>query len=189
VGGEHQINFLPNLISSFLYGKLVIPNLITEVSGLWTYIEWIRIHWNRTQVSGEHTINHWHWTFFRAFFRVSDSVSLSKPQCSRILLIRPDFRFSKRVWPQNSALHNPCLEGGVCNAGSSLNPLLSTGRRFATSKDHVWIAAEQFVRFYKNKFDERLCQLDSTEYARLFPKPDPATATAAVSRSRDGGGH
>jgi len=31
-----------------------------------------------------------------------------------------------------------------------------------------WITTKQLVRFRKNKFDEKLCKLDSSEYARLF---------------------
>jgi len=35
-------------------------------------------------------------------------------------------------------------------------------------QDHVSITTEQLVRFHKNKFDQRLCKLDSSEFARSF---------------------
>ena len=33
---------------------------------------------------------------------------------------------------------------------------------------HIWITTNQFSRFRKNEFDEMLCKLGSTEYARSF---------------------
>ena len=33
---------------------------------------------------------------------------------------------------------------------------------------HVWITTDQFIRLHKDVFDEMLCKLDSSEYARLF---------------------
>jgi len=56
---------------------------------------------------------------------------------------------------------------GVCFP----QPCSSAGRRFAASRS-LWITTHHFVRFHKNEFDEMLCKLDSTEYARLF-EPNP----------------
>jgi len=36
------------------------------------------------------------------------------------------------------------------------------------SQDHVWTTTKQLVRFHKNKFDEMLCKVHSSEYARWF---------------------
>jgi thiamine pyrophosphokinase len=35
-------------------------------------------------------------------------------------------------------------------------------------QDHVLINTKQFVRLHKNSFNEMLCKLDSSEYARSF---------------------
>ena len=35
-------------------------------------------------------------------------------------------------------------------------------------QDHVWITTNHFVRVHKDEFDEMLCKLDSTEFARSF---------------------
>jgi len=35
-------------------------------------------------------------------------------------------------------------------------------------QDHVGITTEQLVRFHKNEFDEMMCKLGSSEYARSF---------------------
>jgi len=52
---------------------------------------------------------------------------------------------------------------GVCFS----QPCSSEGRRFAASKSRLnfyWT----IVFFHKNEFDEMLCKLDSSEYARSF---------------------
>jgi len=45
-------------------------------------------------------------------------------------------------------------------------------------QDNDWITTEQFFRFHKNKLDEMLCNLDSTEYARSF-EPNPTLLLSA----------
>ena len=40
-------------------------------------------------------------------------------------------------------------------------------------QDHVWITTNQFDRFHKVEFDDTLCNLDFTEFARLFDKTQP----------------
>jgi len=35
-------------------------------------------------------------------------------------------------------------------------------------QDHVWITTNQLVRFPEDEFDEMLCKVDSSEFARLF---------------------
>jgi len=44
-------------------------------------------------------------------------------------------------------------------------PCLSAGRRFAASRSR-FDYYDQFIRFHKNEFDELLCKLDSSEFAR-----------------------
>ena len=56
---------------------------------------------------------------------------------------------------------------GVCFP----RPYSRAGRRFAASRS-LWITTHHFVRFHKIEFDEMLCKLDSTEYARLS-EPNP----------------
>ena len=42
-----------------------------------------------------------------------------------------------------------------------------------TRQDDVWITTKQLVRFHKIEFDEMLCKLDSSEYARSFEQTKP----------------
>ena len=52
---------------------------------------------------------------------------------------------------------------GVCFP----QPCSSDGRRFA-AQDHVGVTTNHFVRFHKDEFNEMLCKLEFTEFARSF---------------------
>jgi len=65
------------------------------------------------------------------------------------------FYFSVRIWyvsliSKCKGESNACLAAGLSRQG------------------HVWITADQIVRFHTVEFDEMFCKLDSTEYARSF---------------------
>jgi len=71
-----------------------------------------------------------------------------------ILILRT---YTKFVWK------NKMLALGACFP----QPCSSDGRRFAVSRSR-WIPKNHFVRLHKDEFDEMLCKLDSTKFARSF---------------------
>jgi len=70
-------------------------------------------------------------------------------------------------------LENFSLAGDSCESKDYADLVHDTGQ------DHVGISTNNLFRFHNNEFDEILCKLDSTEYARSFRKyptlPNPLT--------------
>jgi len=51
-------------------------------------------------------------------------------------------------------------------------------------QDHFWITTDYLFRFHNNEFDEMLCELDSTEFARSF-RTKPNLAISSVFRAKE----
>ena len=63
---------------------------------------------------------------------------------------------------ESGPVYKACHRIRFCGKRSSRRP----PRALTTCllhQDHVWITADQLIRFHKNKLDEMLCKLDSTE--------------------------